>query len=174
MVDFERGNDSRCATLAGKEARIQAVCTKAIKSFWGYCMYGKKLECQYRYRWCCIPAQKKRCDPYLSTKLEDAQLHCYLESCHCFSYYYCLRNSPARRSSATCVCPHFRRRSFIKLRRNQDLPSLQQHLFGPVEFSFGPRRDNKLVPSELKLVQMHPFAWKKGIFQRARLALARR
>ena len=59
-------------------------------------------------------------------------------------------------------------------RRNQDLPSLQQHLFGPVEFSFDPRRDNKLVPSELKLVQMHPFATKKGIFQRARLALARR
>ena len=121
--------------------------------------------------------KNRRCDPYLSTKLEEAQLHCYLESCACVaaaSTNSCLRNSPARRSSATCVCPHFRRRSFIKLRRNQDLPSLQQHLFGPVEFSFDPRRDNKLVPSELKLVQMHLFAWKKGIFQRARPALARR
>ena len=28
-------------------------------------------------------AKKRRCDPYLSTKLEEAQLHCYLESCAC-------------------------------------------------------------------------------------------
>ena len=26
---------------------------------------------------------KRRCDPYLSAKLEKAQLHCYLESCAC-------------------------------------------------------------------------------------------
>ena len=27
--------------------------------------------------------KKRMCDPYLSTKLEEAQLHCYLESCAC-------------------------------------------------------------------------------------------
>ena len=27
--------------------------------------------------------KKRRCDPYLGTKLEEAQLHCYLESCAC-------------------------------------------------------------------------------------------
>ena len=27
--------------------------------------------------------KKRRCDPYLSTKLEEAQLHYYLESCAC-------------------------------------------------------------------------------------------
>ena len=83
MVDLKEVTILDVPLLQGKEARIQAVCTKAIKSFWGYCMHGKKLEWQYRYRWCCIPAQKRRCDPYLSTNLEEAQLHCYLESCAC-------------------------------------------------------------------------------------------
>ena len=27
--------------------------------------------------------KKRRCDPYLSTNLEEAQLHCHLESCAC-------------------------------------------------------------------------------------------
>ena len=27
--------------------------------------------------------KKRRCDPYLSAKLEEAQLHCFLESCAC-------------------------------------------------------------------------------------------
>ena len=27
--------------------------------------------------------KKRRCDPYLGTKIQEAQLHCYLEPCAC-------------------------------------------------------------------------------------------
>ena len=70
--------------------------------------------------------KNRRCDPYLGTKLEEAQLHCYLESCACVAAATTTACAGRQHDDPTCVCSHFRRRSFIKLRRNQDLPSLQQ------------------------------------------------
>ena len=87
--------------------------------------------------------KKRRCDSYLSTKLEEAQLHCYLESCACVAAATTTacairQHDDHLRLVSAHISSGVHSSSFIKLSRNQDLPSLQEHLFGPVEFSFDP------------------------------------
>ena len=84
MVDFERGNDFRCATLAGKTSKNPSRMYQSYKVILGILHVweeaGVVVSISMVLHTC---AKKKRCDPYLGTKFEEAQLHCYLESCAC-------------------------------------------------------------------------------------------
>ena len=68
--------------LQGK-ARIQAVCTKAISHFGDIACMGRSWSGSIGIDGVAYLRKNRRCPPYLGTKLEEAQLHCYLESCAC-------------------------------------------------------------------------------------------
>ena len=102
MVDFERGNDFRCATLARKTSKNPSRMYQSYKVILGILHVweeaGVVVSISMVLHTC---AKKRRCDPYLGTKFEEAQLHCYLESCACVA---AATTTVAQFASTTIIC----------------------------------------------------------------------